>query len=112
MSDQPVTAEILEELYRVIDSRRGANPDTSYTAKLLHDGRAAIVRKVGEEAVELTVAALAESDERIASESADLLYHLLVLWAEAGLEPDEVWAALEARTGTSGIEEKRSRSKS
>ncbi len=109
MSDQPVTAEILEELYRVIDSRRGANPDTSYTAKLLHDGRAAIVRKVGEEAVELTVAALAESDERIASESADLLYHLLVLWADAGLRPDDVWRELARRQGVSGLDEKAGR---
>ncbi len=109
MSNPPATANILEELFRVIASRRDASPESSYTAKLLHDGRAQIVRKVGEEAVELTVAALAETDDRIASESADLLYHLLVLWADAGLTPEDIWRELACRQGTSGLDEKAGR---
>lgn len=109
MSREPTTALVLEDLFQVIDARRGANPDESYTAKLLHEGRAAIVRKVGEEAVELTVAALSEGDDRMAAESADLLYHLLVLWAEAGLRPEDVWSELARRQGISGLDEKASR---
>ncbi len=105
-------AHILDRLSAVIESRRGDDPDSSYTARLFAKGPKKIAQKVGEEAVETIIARLAEDNSALAAESADLLYHLLVLWAEAGLEPDEVWAALEARTGTSGIEEKRSRSKS
>jgi phosphoribosyl-ATP pyrophosphohydrolase len=102
-------AHILDRLSAVIESRRGDDPDFSYTARLFAKGSKKIAQKVGEEAVETIIARLAEDKAALASESADLLYHLLVLWAEAGLDPEEVWAALEARTGTSGIEEKRSR---
>ena len=102
-------ADILDQLYATILTRKGADAKSSYTAKLFADGRATIAKKLGEEAVETSIAAVSETSERIASESADLLYHLLVLWAECGVAPAEVWAALEARRGTSGIAEKNSR---
>ena len=104
-------ARVLDELYRVIEGRRGADPEDSYTAKLFQDGVEAITEKVGEEAVETVVAALSERPDALAYESADLLYHLLVLWAAKGLKPSEVWAELEARQGTSGLEEKAARTK-
>ena len=102
-------ADSLERLYRVIESRRAADPAASYTARLLAAGRGQLARKLGEEAIELVVAATADDRRAITAESADLLYHLLVLWADAGIEPAEVWAELARREGTSGIEEKRRR---
>ncbi|MGB0671606.1 MAG: phosphoribosyl-ATP diphosphatase [Rhodospirillales bacterium] len=92
-----------------MDARRGADPETSYTAKLLAKGPAKIGQKVGEEAVETVIAALSEGPEALANESADLLYHLLVLWAASGVSPEDVYARLAAREGTSGIAEKQSR---
>ena len=97
-------ATILDKLFATIASRRGADPASSYTAKLFSEGRGKIARKLGEEAVETTVAALTEGPERLAGESADLLYHLLVLWADCGVTPVQVWDALAARQGTSGID--------
>jgi phosphoribosyl-ATP pyrophosphohydrolase len=99
---------ILDRLFATIASRRGADPGVSYTAKLFSEGRARIAKKLGEEAVETVIAAV-EGDSTIAAESADLLYHLLVLWADAGIAPAEIWASLESRIGTSGIAEKASR---
>ncbi|CCQ75644.1 phosphoribosyl-ATP diphosphatase [Magnetospira sp. QH-2] len=101
--------KVLEELHKVIVKRKGDDPKTSYTAKLFHRGRGKICQKLGEEAVEVVVAALDESPDNVASESADLLYHLLVLWADKGVDPQDVWAELAHRRGTSGIEEKKSR---
>ncbi|HLO75674.1 MAG TPA: phosphoribosyl-ATP diphosphatase, partial [Magnetospirillum sp.] len=88
-----------------------ADPETSYTAKLFAKGRKKIAQKVGEEAVETALAAVAEGPQAVAAESADLLYHLLVLWADTGVSPDDVWAELNRRAGVSGIEEKNSRKK-
>ena len=99
----------IDQLYEVIASRRGEDHRESYTAKLYADGRAKIVRKFGEEAVEVCVAALSEGREEVVAESSDLLYHLLVLWADQGITPDQVWAELEARSNTSGIVERASR---
>jgi phosphoribosyl-ATP pyrophosphohydrolase len=104
------SSNVLDKLYAVIESRKGADAASSYTAKLFDAGMAEIARKVGEEAVETITAALSNQDT-VTAESADLLYHLLVLWAEAGIKPEEVWAELERREGTSGIEEKESRGK-
>ena len=87
----------LDQLYAVIQSRRGDDPATSRTARLFQKGPAKIAQKVGEEAVEAVIAALAEPRERLIAESADLLYHLLVLWSAKGVRPDEVWAELERR---------------
>jgi phosphoribosyl-ATP pyrophosphohydrolase len=99
----------LDRLYAVIESRRGADPATSYTAKLFAAGAAGIARKLGEEALEAVIEAVRGDAPRLVAESADLLYHLLVLWAERGIAPAEVWGALERRAGTSGTDEKQSR---
>ena len=109
MSETTTGSAIIDELFVVIESRKGGDPETSYTAKLFHCGREHIARKFGEEAVETILAAVKNDKDEIAAESADVLFHLLVLWADAGLTPDDIWARLEARRGTSGIEEKRSR---
>ena len=104
---------ILDRLFSTIASRRGGDPGISYTAKLFSEGRRHIAQKLGEEAVETVIAALTKEagsgSAGLAGESADLLYHLLVLWADAGLAPAEVWAALESRIGQSGIAEKAAR---
>ena len=99
----------LARLWQVIDSRRNADPAVSYTAKLLARGRAKVAQKFGEEAVEAVIEGAAGNRDALTRESADLLYHLLALWASAGLTPDAVAAELMRREGTSGIEEKRSR---
>jgi phosphoribosyl-ATP pyrophosphohydrolase len=101
----------LDRLYGVIESRRGADPTTSHTANLFHKGRAKIAQKVGEEAIETVIEAMRGDKELLLGESADLLYHLLVLWADCGIKPDEVWTKLLARDGVSGIAEKAARSK-
>ncbi len=102
---------ILERLFEMIVSRKTADPTTSYTAKLFSRGRARIAQKVGEEAVETVIAASTNDTAHIVTESADLLYHLLVLWADAGIRPEQVWQTLESREGISGIAEKNSRTK-
>ena len=104
-------AETLDRLYKAILERKGADPEKSYTAKLFHRGRAKIAQKLGEEAVETVIEAGAGDREKLAEESADLLYHLLVLWADAGLRPKDVYEVLAAREGGSGIAEKASRKK-
>jgi phosphoribosyl-ATP pyrophosphohydrolase len=104
-----IDGSTLDRLYALITSRRGGDPTTSYTAQLLAAGPAKIAKKLGEEAVETVIEGVRGDSARIVAESADLLYHLLVLWAVAGVTPSEVWRALESRTGTSGIAEKQSR---
>jgi phosphoribosyl-ATP pyrophosphohydrolase len=99
----------LDRLYQVIESRRGADPATSYTAALFAQGSAKIAKKLGEEALETAIEGVRGDRARVVAESADLLYHLLVLWADQGVAPAEIWRALEARAGVSGIDEKRSR---
>lgn len=96
-------AHILDELYAVIESRKGADPNTSRTALLFHRGVAKIAQKVGEEAVETLIEGLRGDTVRLAEESADLLYHLLVLWASQGVPPDAVWQALARRRETSAM---------
>ncbi|MEQ8696974.1 MAG: phosphoribosyl-ATP diphosphatase [Bauldia litoralis] len=108
MTDTP-DARVLERLFDVIESRRGADPETSWTAKLFARGLPKIAQKTGEEAVETVIAAMGGDKGEVAAESADLLYHLLVLWAAAGVEPEAVWAELARREGTSGVDEKKSR---
>jgi len=109
MTEKPQNTHILEQLFAVIESRRGGDPKISHTAKLFGKGRGQICKKFGEEAIEVVVAALHESKKEVVSESSDVLYHLLVLWAETGVKPEEVWTELQARVGISGIEEKNSR---
>jgi phosphoribosyl-ATP pyrophosphohydrolase len=102
---------VLDRLWRVIISRRGGDPQTSYTARLFLRGRAKIARKFGEEAVELLIEGVRGDRAGVIGESADLLYHLLVLWADAGIAPTDVTAELERREGKSGLEEKRGRAR-
>ncbi|MCW5699497.1 MAG: phosphoribosyl-ATP diphosphatase [Rhodospirillales bacterium] len=109
MNAEPLDARVLDRLFATIISRRSGDPDASYTARLLVDGVPKIARKTGEEAIETIVAALADGPDRVTSESADLLYHLLVLWAAAGVRAEDVWAELARREGTSGLTEKASR---
>jgi phosphoribosyl-ATP pyrophosphohydrolase len=101
----------LERLWQVIDSRRGADPATSYTAKLLGRGRAKAAQKFGEEAIEAVIEAARHDNAALIGESADLLYHLFVLWAACGIEPSDIAAELARREGTSGLDEKRNRKK-
>ncbi len=110
-ADPEAGASVLDELAAVIESRRGADPKVSYVAKLLAEGREKIAGKVGEEAVETVLAAVQSKRGALVSESADLLFHLLVLWADAGIRPGEVFAELERRKGTSGLAEKAARGK-
>jgi phosphoribosyl-ATP pyrophosphohydrolase len=102
-------AEIVERLAAVIEARKGADPSSSYTAKLLADGPLRVAKKRGEEAVETVLAAASGDKQAIAAESADLIYHWLVLLAATGVALDDVAEALKVREGRSGIEEKASR---
>ena len=101
--------EILARLEATIRERRGADPSSSYVAKLTSEGRGRIAQKVAEEAVETVIASLKEDKAQLTSEAADLLFHLLVLLADAGLSLADVAAELERREGVSGVAEKVSR---
>jgi phosphoribosyl-ATP pyrophosphohydrolase len=103
--------QALDRLWQVIQSRRGSDPQTSYTARLFSRGRAKIAQKLGEEAIEAVIEGVGNNPAALAGESADLLYHLLVLWAAVGISPADVAAELTRREGTSGIAEKRARAK-
>ncbi len=98
--------DVIDRLYAVIESRRGGDPARSRTARYFAQGTGKIAQKVGEEAVETVIEAMRGDRKRLVEESADLLYHLLVLWADAGVAPDEVRAALERREGRSDAREK------
>ena len=97
---------VLDRLYVVIDGRKGADPDTSYTARLFSRGRQQIAKKLGEEAVEAVIEGVRGDRPKLVAESADVLYHLLTLWAASGVEPEAVWSELARREGLSGIAEK------
>jgi len=103
------TAEVLERLWQVVLSRKNADPETSHSARLLSRGIAKVAQKFGEEAVECIIDAVAGSRATLVGESADVLYHLMVLWVAADLHPGEVWAELHRREGISGIAEKAAR---
>ena len=102
-------AAALGRLQATIDARRDDDPEASYTARLLAGGPAAAGKKLGEEAVETVIAAVQGDPDAVAAESADLLYHWLVLLAACGVPPDAVAAKLEAREGVSGLIEKAGR---
>ena len=108
---QDSTAIVLDQLANVIKSRKNADPEISYTAQLLNDGISEIARKVGEEAVECVVSSLSNKKKELIDESADLLYHLLVLWTANEISPYEVWNEISRREGVSGILEKAGRVK-
>ncbi len=109
---QPVPASAessLKRLADIIESRRGADPDKSYVARLLSRGEDAILKKIGEEATETVMAAKDGQSERIVAETADLWFHCLVMLAHYRLRPEDVIAELERREGLSGLDEKASR---
>lgn len=101
--------DTLHRLADVIESRRGAAPDSSYVARLLHKGEDAILKKIGEEATETVMAGKDGERSRIISETADLWFHCLVMLAHYKLGPDDVLAELERREGVSGLAEKAAR---
>ena len=103
-ADPVLDGRILDHLFAVVDSRRDADPEESYTARLMQRGLPQVAKKVGEEAVEALIEGLMERKGKLAAESADLLYHLTVLWAMAGVTPEEVWEALAERQGKSGLD--------
>jgi phosphoribosyl-ATP pyrophosphohydrolase len=102
-------SDALDKLFATIASRKGADPSQSYTAKLLAGGVEKCAKKFGEEATEAVIAAIQKDKTELAKESADVLYHLAVLWAASGITPDDVYAVLKEREAMSGLEEKASR---
>jgi phosphoribosyl-ATP pyrophosphohydrolase len=104
-----VRSAVLDRLWRVVLSRRDADPTISHSARLLSRGPAKVAQKFGEEAVECLIEAVSGNHEALVAESADVLYHLLVVWVAAGVDPNEVWAELERREGISGLTEKAAR---
>ena len=104
-----VLEHVLDRLYVVINSRKGADPETSYTARLFSRGRQQIAKKLGEEAVEALIEGIRGDKPKLIGESADMLYHLLTLWAAVNVKPQAVWNELARREGLSGIAEKASR---
>ncbi len=102
-------ARVLDRLWGTVLSRADASPNESHSARLLSRGTAKVAQKFGEEAVECVIEAVAGNRTALIGESADVLYHLMVLWVDAGLRPEEVWTELMRREGMSGIAEKAAR---
>ena len=103
-------SDTIDKLFATIAARKGADASQSYTAKLLAGGIEKCAKKFGEEATEAVIAAIQKDKTELAKESADVLYHLLVVWAASGITPEDVYAVLQSREGQSGLEEKASRS--
>ena len=105
----PDAATVLDRLWQVVMDRRSADPNISHSARLLSRGMPKVAQKFGEEAVECLIEAVAGNPDALVAESADVLYHLIVVWVAAGVEPGAVWAELTRREGISGIAEKAAR---
>lgn len=103
------SAQILDRLFETIASRRDERPEGSYVVRLLEGGHEAIAAKILEEAQEVVDATRDESDQAVAAEVADLLFHVLVAMASRGVEPDAVYSTLAGRFGIGGLEEKAAR---
>ena len=104
--------DTLNGLYAtIVERRKKGDPDSSYVAKLAAKGRGKICQKLGEEAVETIIDAMDDKKNGVVGESADLLFHLAMLWADMGVKPADIAAELQRREGTSGIEEKKNRKK-
>ncbi|AJE02354.1 phosphoribosyl-ATP diphosphatase [Geobacter pickeringii] len=101
--------DILQAVYQVIQERKGASADSSYTASLLQKGIDKILKKLGEEATEVVIAGKGGKREEIVYETADLFFHTLVLLGYYDIPPEEIYAELRRRFGTSGIAEKAAR---
>jgi phosphoribosyl-ATP pyrophosphohydrolase len=102
-------SDVLRRLADVVEQRRRGDPAASYVASLFHKGQDAILKKVGEEAVEAVLAAKAGQRDRVIHETADLWFHTIVMLAASGVTPDDVLAELERRFGLSGLAEKAAR---
>ena len=109
LSPDQLSGIVLDELHATVESRKGADPSSSHSAKLMSRGTAKVAQKFGEEAVECIIEAVSGNKDALIAESADVLYHLMVIWVDAGITPAQVWAELERRKGISGIAEKASR---
>ena len=106
-----MTEDILKALDEILEQRKQASPDDSYTAKLLNDGVDKILKKVGEEATETVIASKSGDNDEIIHEVADLWFHTMVLLKHHGLGSKDILKELEGRFGLSGIEEKANRNK-
>ena len=95
--------DIIDELFGVIEQRKGGDPEKSYVARTLSRGREHVAKKVGEEGVEVALAGALGDKKSVVSESADLLFHLLILWSATGVAPAEVLDELSKRRGISGL---------
>ncbi|HEY2617216.1 MAG TPA: phosphoribosyl-ATP diphosphatase [Acetobacteraceae bacterium] len=102
-------ANVLDRLWSVVMSRRTADPAVSHSARLLSRGTAKVAQKLGEESVECVIEAVAGNRDAVVAESADVLYHLIVLWVACGIRPGDVWDELKRREGISGVAEKAAR---
>jgi phosphoribosyl-ATP pyrophosphohydrolase len=107
----PSDIGVLDRLFGIIQQRRDADPELSHSARLLSRGAAKVAQKFGEEAVECLIEAVAGNHDALVAESADVLYHLMVLWVSSGVTSQEVWSELVRREGISGIAEKAARPK-
>ncbi len=105
----PSSGDTFDRLLATIVARRGGDPATSYVARLTQKGRAKIAQKLGEEAVETVIAAMEGDARALVGEATDLVFHLAVLLADAGLSFDDIRAELERREGVSGLAEKAKR---
>ena len=102
-------SDVLQRLAAVLDARKASDPETSYVARLYEKGLDAILKKIGEEATEIVMAAKDGDPEKIICETADLWFHSMVLLAQQGLGPEDVLKELDRRFGLSGLEEKANR---
>lgn len=99
-------ADSLDRLYKSVLDRKKGDPAQSRTARLMRAGRPKVAKKLAEEAVEVVIDAMQGDREAVVRESADLLYHLIVLWAETGIRPQDVWAEMDRREKLLGLAEK------
>ncbi|MCR4347082.1 MAG: phosphoribosyl-ATP diphosphatase [Sulfuricaulis sp.] len=104
-------SDVLKKLAAVLESRKGADPQSSYVAGLYAKGLDAILKKIGEEATETVLAAKTGERAKIIHETADLWFHTLIMLAQTGLKPDDILAELDRRFGVSGLDEKASRTR-
>ena len=107
--DTSMDGRILDRLFEVVASRKGADPASSWTAKLLAEAPELPARKMAEEATETLIAALGDDRQALTAEAADLIYHLMVVLVSRGVELEDVWAELQRREEQSGIAEKAGR---
>ncbi len=106
-----MTDDVLTELAQTLENRKNADPDSSYVASLYDKGLDEILKKIGEEATEVVIAAKSGEKTAIINETADLWFHTLVMLAQQGLGPDDILSELDRRFGLSGLEEKANRKK-